>query len=206
MSAQKRRIDDEAVGRAEEGVTGTYNKVRPALIHRGKRLANLSQYPLASMSERQIRYDLHAKITRLALEHTKLRTKPSSDGGASANTIVGKNDQDYLVEELVYIYTVTSELGLNLQKPTDHRELSTLCVVICDKEQLAHLKTFMSDPLSFRFYKGCLFCLQQVGLGAKAPILAYGELALRCQLHQDGDACVWISKRENGWFIGTGRG
>jgi len=150
--------------------------------------------------------NLGSEIRRLNSENEKLRVTPSAEDGTPPNTINCKDDQDYLAKELKFVYKAASKLGLSLEKPTSHRELPILCGVICDEEQLAHLTTFMTDTLSFPFHNECLFCLKQVGLGAMAPMLVFGEDDLRCEAHKDDDACVWISKHANGCFIGTGRG
>ncbi|CAG7557948.1 unnamed protein product [Fusarium equiseti] len=232
MSSQKRRVDEEAAGRTEERATGIYNKEamdftwpllaqltpefnfqtqrQPAVDTLVQLVPQIRQLELERLShidtlERQIK-DLGSKIQRLYSENEKLRVKPAAEDGTSPNTIVGKDDQDYLAEELKFVYKVASKLGLSLEKPTDHRELPILCGVICDEEQLAHLTTFMTNTLSFPFHNECLFCLKQVGLGAMAPMLVFGEDDLRCEAHKDDDAYVWISKHANGWFIGTGRG
>ena len=155
--------------------------------------------------EEQIK-GLRCVIEDLKSENEKLRTKPSSENGASLSFSGRKDSLGWLAAELNYVSGVASTLGLSLEKPTDHRELSVLCGLICDKHQLAGLKSFMGVFADSPSQSACFFCLRQAGLGVISPMLAFGENGLHCQVHDNDDACVWISKREGRWVIGTSRG
>ncbi|RBR23092.1 uncharacterized protein FIESC28_04087 [Fusarium coffeatum] len=212
MSSQKRRIDKEAVGRAEEGDKGISREVR--LQHSWEALLGVAPRPKdqrmehlthVNTLEEQIK-GLRSEIEQLNAEKEKLGAKASSEDGASISSGGRKGSLGWLVAELGYVSSVASKLGLSLQKPTDHRELPILCGVICDKEQLVGLKSFMGVFADSPSQDGCFFCLSQAGHGLMAPMLAFGEDGLRCQVHGDDDVCVWISKREGRWVIGTSRG
>lgn len=230
MSSQNRRADEEATGRAEEARTDAFNQVHPAWSHCERRLINLSQallrraldgllqsYP--HLEEQTTRYltqimtleeqikNLRSDIERLNSENEKLRAKPSSEDGASISFRDRKDSLRWLADELRYVYNVSSTLDLSLEKRSaDHRELPSLCGMICDEEQLADLKIFMANFASSPFQNGCFFCLRQAALGFMAPMITFGEDGLRCQAHGDDDSCVWISKREGRWVVGTSRG
>ncbi|KAJ4024528.1 hypothetical protein NW752_003097 [Fusarium irregulare] len=199
MSSQKRRIDEEAAGRAEGGNKAICRERTPRPEE--KRMKHLARI---NTLEKQIE-GLRCEIEHLKSENEKLRTKPSLENGASTRSSARKDSLGWLAAELSYVSSVASTLGLSLQKPTNHRELPILCGMICDKDQLAGLKSFMGAFADSPSQNACFFCLREAGLGLMVPMLAFGENGLRCQVHDNDDACVWISKREGRWVIGTSR-
>jgi len=82
-------------------------------------------------------------------------------------------------------------------------EVEAMCRVLCSPGRSSDLQRFLQQ-FSDEDNHGIRYCVDVISTGcvSEAPLIAQGKT---CTVHKDRDVCVWVTKRELGWVIGSGR-
>lgn len=97
---------------------------------------------------------------------------------------------------------------MTLLGPSRGNEVSVLSRVVSDETQLANLKRFLQEYSDCPYMDRILFCLEQTGQESTTDVhlCISSRNGTRCRAHDNrSDNCVWVTKRGNGWVIGSGR-
>lgn len=152
---------------------------------------------------------LRSDNKRLAAANESLRVESTAHSAEEASTpgTAAWEGSNYLAQELNRVRDVALELGLGLQEPMKHDELSVLCSVICNESKLANLKGVLQKYSVPPHKHGYLLCLQQSVVDCTYPHLCLNRRnRICCASHEYSKKdCVWVYNSGSGWIIGSGQ-